>query len=325
MKVLVVGLGSMGKRRIRCLKTLGQNDLYGFDTRLDRAEEASSQGIKIVNNVEDFFKNRDSICVISTPPDLHKHYIDLCSKYQIKFFVEASVLMEDLEDSLRKNPDLGSLGVPSCTLLFHPAIKNIQEVIKSGKLGKLSTMTYHSGQYLPDWHPYEKVSEYYVSNKKTGGAREIVPFELSWICKVFDFPEIVKAFHDRTIEIKGAESIDDSYLALMSFKNNFFLSLTVDVVSRKAIRTLVINGSAAQLKWSWENDYIEINYDETNSERLSFVKDKSHEGYNKNITESMYVEEVKSFLDFTSDVKSYPSSLDFDLKVLQLLSRIECA
>ena len=39
MKCLVIGLGSMGKRRIRCLKALGYTDITGYDTRQDRREE----------------------------------------------------------------------------------------------------------------------------------------------------------------------------------------------------------------------------------------------------------------------------------------------
>jgi len=41
MNFLIVGLGSMGKRRIRCLKTLGfNNHITGFDIRPDRRNEA---------------------------------------------------------------------------------------------------------------------------------------------------------------------------------------------------------------------------------------------------------------------------------------------
>ena len=40
MKFLVVGLGSMGKRRIRNLHTLNFSQIAGFDLRNDRVEEA---------------------------------------------------------------------------------------------------------------------------------------------------------------------------------------------------------------------------------------------------------------------------------------------
>ena len=41
--VLIIGLGSMGKRRIRCLKALGINSIWGYDTREDRKREAKEK------------------------------------------------------------------------------------------------------------------------------------------------------------------------------------------------------------------------------------------------------------------------------------------
>jgi len=41
LKILVVGLGSMGKRRIRNLVKLGYRDILGFDTQKLRRNESS--------------------------------------------------------------------------------------------------------------------------------------------------------------------------------------------------------------------------------------------------------------------------------------------
>ena len=43
MKVLVIGLGSMGKRRIRNLLKLGYKDIIGFDIRTDRINEVNKK------------------------------------------------------------------------------------------------------------------------------------------------------------------------------------------------------------------------------------------------------------------------------------------
>jgi threonine dehydrogenase-like Zn-dependent dehydrogenase len=43
LKFIIVGLGSMGKRRIRCLNYLGYNEIIGYDIREDRMEEAKAQ------------------------------------------------------------------------------------------------------------------------------------------------------------------------------------------------------------------------------------------------------------------------------------------
>ena len=75
MKFLVIGLGSMGKRRIRCLQALGFHDIVGVDVREDRRLEAqTSYGIQVHSDY--------AVCmnqhvfhgvVISLPPLLHGH------------------------------------------------------------------------------------------------------------------------------------------------------------------------------------------------------------------------------------------------------------
>ena len=43
MKFLIVGLGSMGKRRIRNLQKLGFDNLIGFDIKKERLDEVSKK------------------------------------------------------------------------------------------------------------------------------------------------------------------------------------------------------------------------------------------------------------------------------------------
>ena len=75
MNFLIVGLGSMGKRRIRCLKTLGYkiNDIAGFDVREDRRKETEQKdGIKTYSDIENALEaEKPSAFVISVPPDFH--------------------------------------------------------------------------------------------------------------------------------------------------------------------------------------------------------------------------------------------------------------
>ena len=49
-KILVIGLGSMGKRRIRCLQSLGIYDITGFYIIEDRRKEAGQQYGNKINN-----------------------------------------------------------------------------------------------------------------------------------------------------------------------------------------------------------------------------------------------------------------------------------
>lgn len=327
MRFLVAGLGSMGKRRIRCLLALGcdASDIAGFDPREDRRIEATEKyGIK---TFDDFARalegHRPGAMLISVPPDLHHGYIKAAIRDKIHFFVEASVVDTDMDLIENELAKIDIVAAPSATLMFHPAIRKISEVIRSGGLGKISNVILHSGQYLPDWHAYENVSDYYVSNPATGGGREIVPFELTWLTGVFGFPKRVCGNFRKTITIKGAESIDDTYNFLLDYEN-FLASVTVDVVSRRAVRRLLINGEKKQLLWDWDFNYVKIFDPEIPGwEDLPYEMGDAAPGYNANIGENMYIDEIRNFIEAIEANRPFVNTMDNDHRVLKLLYAIE--
>ncbi|MEQ9146870.1 MAG: Gfo/Idh/MocA family oxidoreductase [Cytophagales bacterium] len=323
MKFLIIGLGSMGKRRIRNLIALRNHAVEGFDLRADRRLEAEQKyKIRTYLSFEQAIQNRFDALIISVPPDKHHIYMKEALKLRIPFFVEASVIDDDLEIIKREANELNLLAAPSSTMFFHPAIRLIDTLINKGIVGTISSIQYHSGQYLPDWHTYEEVSNFYVSNKETGGAREIVPFELTWLVAIFGFPVSVTGLYKKTINIQGAENIDDSYWGLFDYER-FVLNLTIDVVSRCATRQLMINGSKGQMKWDWNNHFLNVYTAEKGWEEFPFELMRAEEGYNKNITEQMYVDEMACFIGALEGNQRFVNDLEKDHNVLMLLYALE--
>ena len=154
MKVLQIGLGSMGKRRVREMQTLGFKDIIGFDIRGDRRLEAKKKyGIATVEKLTAELLDERDVYIISTPPDKHNECIKLALKHRKHAFVEASVISQGLLAFEREAKSKHIRIMPSCTFLFHPAIRRIKDLVESGKFGKVCNFSYHMGQYLPDWHP----------------------------------------------------------------------------------------------------------------------------------------------------------------------------
>lgn len=322
MKVLQIGLGSMGKRRIRCLNSLGIKNIVGLDNREDRRREVEKlYKIETVSSLDEVSLQDFDFYIISTPPDTHIEYLKLAIAYKKASFVEASVLLEELEE-IKNQADFNNVLIaPSCTLRFHPAIKEIKKIVEDKKYGEVTNFTYHSGQYLPDWHPWEKVKDFYVSKRKTGGGREIVPFELTWIHDVFGFPTHIKGLYGHTMDV-GAQ-IDDTYAVTVKFKQGFG-AFVVDVVARNAIRKLSLNFERGQLLWSWDKPYLEIyNVDTGLWEKREYKVSDAFHGYNKNIIEDMYIEEVDRFISAAKGEGVFPNSLEDDISVLKLLYKIE--
>ncbi len=322
MRFLVIGLGSMGKRRIRCLKKLRYENIIGFDPRKDRREEVVDKyGVKVINDLQRLDFDRVDVIIIATPPDSHNEYIRLAIKERKPAFVEASVVLKGLEElnMLAKKENI--FIAPSCTMKFHRAIKDIKNIVKSGKYGKITNFSYHSGQYLPDWHPWENLKDFYVSKKETGAAREIVPFELTWIVDLIGFPKHIIGFYGKTMDI-GVD-IDDTYVILLKF-DECYGSLIVDVVSRYAIRNLILNMEYGQIIWKWDERAVKL-YDTFNERWIYYyyLQGQTVEGYNQNIIEDMYVDELKAFIDTIKGKSPFPNSLDEDIKVLKLLEQVE--
>jgi predicted dehydrogenase len=314
----------MGKRRIRNLLALGNKDIVGFDPRDDRRKEAQSKyGITTYSSFEEATTaNKFDAFVISVPPDKHNIYMNEALRLSIPFFVEASVVDDDMESIKKKIGEKKLVAVPSSTLSFHPAVSRIRNFIETNVLGHVTNINYHSGQYLPDWHTYEEVKDYYVSKKETGGAREIVPFELTWLVAVFGFPKYVSGMYRKTIDIKGADDIDDTYIGLFDY-GSFILNLTVDVVSRSATRRLLINGSEGQLQWDWNDNFVSVYTPAKGWSKFTFEMLGSEQGYNKNITEQMYIDEMANFIAAIKGEQASANNMERDHKVLQLLYALE--
>jgi predicted dehydrogenase len=322
LKALVIGLGSMGRRRVRCLQHHGVQQICGYDPRLDRRERAAQEyGIQLREHLDGPDLRSFDLVVISTPPDAHHTAIGWSIDAGKPCFVEASVIREPLLALDERARAKGVLVAPSCTLRFHSAIRDIVEAVQSRRYGKVCNFSYHCGQYLPDWHPWEPVTDYYVSNPLTGGAREIVPFELTWMTEAFGWPTQVRGTKLATTDV-GAP-IDDTYAAVLRF-DGFAGTLLVDVVARQAVRKLTLNFERASLSWDWDSGTVHIYEADTGRNvDLHQPRTTAHAGYHQNIGEAMYIAEVGAFLAAAQGRGTFPHTLQDDIRVLALLEAIE--
>lgn len=267
MKFLVIGRGSMGKRRIRDLKSLGYK-VDSWDIK-DKKKRPS-------------FGDYDAI-VVSTPPDQHNQYIELAIDNGVPVFVEASVILRGLPELNEINTRKNVLIAPSCTMRFHPLMEEIREVMEDEKV---LNFTYRLGQHLSDWHPNEKT--FYAFKKKTGGAREMVAFVLTWMTDMFGFPEKITGLYGKSMNWE----IDDTYAFSMDF-GKIFGNVMIDVVSRPPIRKLEL----------WSN--------------------QGYHWWNFKVSEEIYLDEIKAFISAVKGEKEFPNTLDDNIKVLKLLNEIE--
>lgn len=310
----------MGKRRIRNLRSLGYSEISGFDIREDRRKEAENLfGINTVSDLEPL-SDFDSV-IISTSPDMHTKYIRAAIEKGKPCFVELSLLIQELPELDRLARLKGVLIAPSCTFRFRPAIKRIKDLVESRTYGKITNFTYHSGQYLPDWHPWENVKDFFVSKKETSGCKEILSFELRWMTDVMGSPEDIFSCRGKTAGFDI--DIDDTYAVSMKFNGHLGVIL-IDLVSRFATRSLILNLEKAQIRWNCEDNAVRL-YDAENKEWTGYreVGAEAVTGCNSDITGNMYIEEMRAFVEAVKGVKPFPITLGEDIEILHIVERAD--
>ncbi len=322
-KYLVIGLGSMGKRRVRNLHYLKAGEVLGFDLRADRCQEAREKyGIAAFDNLEDALKEHPDVFIISTPSDRHHHYALMASKLDKHFFAESNFLPEGVDDlvAIGKRKDI--VAAPSFTMPHHPSVKLLKKLVSEAAVGRMLCFAYHLGAYLPDWHPWEDYRGVYYSRKETPGCQEMVAFELTWLIWLLGKVKRVFAFKGKLSRLET--EIEDVYQIGLEFENNILGNLLVDVVSRPSIREGKFVGEKGTIIWNTVEEELKVFDGETKS--WSTYPEGSgiiEPGYSVRTHEEMYIEEMSDFVAALEGNSSYPYSFEAEKAIIEVLQAIE--
>lgn len=327
MRFLVIGLGSMGKRRLRNLlhQRIAKKNIAGFDISAKRAQAVTTEtGISTFTDFKTALKVfKPEAFIISTPPNLHKEYFLYAAKHNLHFFVEVTTTDDGYKELKKLVPKMTAVAAPSCTYRFFTPIKELRRIVSSGEVGRVQAFTHHFGQYLPDWHPWEDYRQFYVSQPETSVGREMVPFELQWLQWVLgEKIEEMQGFRAKCSDLEL--SIPDTY-AVTVRGQSIVGTVLVDVISRAPFRTLRILGSEGVVEWEWMKQTIRVYSSTTKKWKTITVKNGvKSKGYTTS-TEDMYQDEMGAFIKAIKGTKKYPYTFGEDQHTLTLLNQMESA
>lgn len=323
MRFLVVGLGSMGKRRIRNLRHLTADAIAGFDPRADRRDQAAQKyGVDTFADIADAFVWRPDALVISTPPDLHTRYALEAVRRGLPCFTEASVVDDGMDELEREAPARGVVVAPSCTMRYFAGPRKIREWLTGGQIGSAHAFVYHSGQWLPDWHPWEDYRTFYVSRRETGACREIVPFELTWLVDAFGHVSAVTALKGKRSALEA--DIDDVYQCIFEFESGVSGLLQVDVLARAPVRHFRLVGSEGTIEWDAVAKEARLyRAADRRWDLASLVAGTVQPDYVEWASEEPYVDEMRDFIAAVQGRRPWQHSLAEDRRILMALNAAE--
>jgi predicted dehydrogenase len=324
MKIIVIGLGSMGKRRLRLLSERKDVELFGIDSQESRCEEVKEKfGITCFKSIAEAVKAEDiEAAVISTSPLSHASIIKECLTHNLHVFTEINLVQDGYEENMALAKEKGLVLFLSSTFLYRKETQTIIEKVQNAKCPL--NYIYHVGQYLPDWHPWESYNNYFIGNPRTNGCREIMAIDLPWVVTAFG---PIKKFY--AVKSKNTElniTYNDNFLITLEHESGHKGVFAVDVVARKSGRQIDVFGEQLHLSWKGTADSLKVyNIEEEKDETVTFDDASEHvEGYAAFVTENPYREELNSFLKQIAD-RNYTPAWDFekDKAVLDIIDQIE--
>ena len=324
MKIIVIGLGSMGKRRIRLLSEHKDVEIFGIDSQESRCQEVKEKyGVRCFASIDVACKAEPiDAAVISTSPLSHAAIIKDCLNHDLHVFTEINLVQDGYDENIALARDKGKVLFLSSTFLYRKETQTIIDKVHQAKCPV--NYIYHVGQYLPDWHPWESYNNYFIGDSRTNGCREIMAIDLPWI--VIAFGPIKKVCSMKSKNTQLNINYADTYLIMIEHEGGVKGVFAVDVVSRKPYRHIDVYGEELQLSWNGTADSLtQYNIETKKEETITFEDASEHvDGYAAFITENPYREEINAYLRQIRDT-SYQPAWDFekDKAVLDAINNIE--
>lgn len=322
MVILIVGLGSMGKRRARLLRQTGwEISVLGVDTSETRRNDALN------NDFDAVFFDIESACVslkpsiafVCTSPLSHFSVINTCLDNRMHVFSELNLTSEGYTKLINKARNYNLILFLSSTLLYRKDLDYIINTVKEKRVNYI----YHVGQYLPDWHPWESYKNYFVSDKRTNACREILAIDLPWLIRAMGDVTNINVVCDKISQL----DIDfpDNYFINLKHSTGSKGLLCVDIICRKPVRRLEIFSEEININWSGTPETLtSYNLDTREIQKIdTYVNVEQNNKYSVNIIENAYMDEIYSFISTIAGDGQPRYSFQDDINTIALIDRIE--
>ncbi len=171
--ILIVGVGSIGERHLRCFLATGRAEVSFCEVNpaLRTIIAERYQVKKVFENMESALKERPAAVVICTPAHIHIPMATTAARTGAHLLIEKPLSTKmDGVDLLQKEIAERKLTTAIAYVYrAHPALAAMREAIQSGRFGAPVQIVATSGQNFPFYRP-AYANTYYADRAMGGGA-----------------------------------------------------------------------------------------------------------------------------------------------------------
>lgn len=306
MKVLMIGLGSIGQRHLRNIRRVYGEEAEILAYRVRGLQRTFSDTMQIRQNVSlkdefhitsygdlgEALAQKPDIAFITNPTNMHIPCAIQCAKAGCHLFLEKPISddlsgIDALEAAVRENDVKVFVGYQN---RFHPGIRAVKETVDSGELGRILSVHAVVGERLTTMHTYEDYKDTYMARKDMGGGvvtNQLV-HEMDYLYYLFGKPVSVYAIGG-TLGNLGIDVEDNcDALFVMEGRQGSRVSVNVhaDFYQSPPSRFVKVVGEKGQIEADLINALV--------TKTVSDVTE--HAAFPEFARNDMFIEELKLFL-----------------------------
>ena len=291
MRFLIAGLGSIGRRHLKNLLSLGQRDILLFRSKLSTLPEDELEGIPVEVDLQRALAAKPDAVIISNPTALHLGIAIPAAQAGCSLFLE-----KPLSNNLERIPELENAIVSGGGKIFmgfqyrfHPGLQTIKRFLEKNEIGRVIYSRCQWGEYLPDWHPWENYRKGYSARSDLGGGVVLSlchPIDyLHWLLgEVTQVYAFTGKLSDLEIEVEDTAEI------ILQFASGVLGSLHLDYIQQPARHVLEIAGIEGSIKWNYADGAVYLFRNSTHQWEVFPLKT----GFERN---NLFLDEMRHFIE----------------------------
>ena len=293
MKFLIAGYGSIGRRHMRNLIELGQNDIILLRSHKSTLPEDEIKGIPVETSIEAALAHNPDGVIIANPTALHMDIAIAaanagCAVFMEKPLSDSLERMPELREALKKNGERFQMGFQ---FRFHPGLATLKELLDNDAIGTPYSFRAEWGEYLPGWHPWEDYRQSYSARKDLGGGVLLtLSHPLDYIRWLFGDPEWIWGMNGKISELEL--DTDDIAEIGLRMANGLVGTIHLDYYSRPTRNGLEVIGSKGKLRCNNLNGIVTLSPSDGIAEQY-----EPEPPYDRN---NMFLDEMRRFIEVTS-------------------------
>jgi predicted dehydrogenase len=314
VKILIIGLGSIGKRHLKNLIYLGYNDIVLV--RRNGLVLPDFPNLKTYATINKACENNNfTHVIISTPTSMHFDNFTKISKFEIKnIYIEKPITNEvdkaiEIEEiTLNKNLNV-SVGFD---LHFDLGLNKVKDLLEKGIVGNVCSFQVEVGQYLPDWRPNQDYRLGMSAKKELGGGVMLdLIHEFDYVNWLFG---PIDSIFGLNTQISNLDiETEDVSINLVKTKKGVLGVVYLDYLQKTLSRNCKIVGDNGSIFWNYKESTVEWFTHKNQS-----VKKFEYKDYERN---NRFISILKSFMESSLTSKdSRLSNIENSIKSLNLVS-----